>query len=311
MPRILITGVTGFVGSNLVKHFNGLKDYSVVGCSRDVEKAKDQFHFYQLEVIEVYSASLINELKIDCVIHLAGIAHDLSDQYNPEDYYRVNYEETKLVYDEFLSSNASKFIFVSSIKAAVDISREPAAEDITPNPITDYGKSKLKAEQYIQSKEREVGKFFYILRPTMIHGPGNKGNLNLLYRFVKTGIPFPFGAFKNERSFLSIDNFIFIVQHLLEMEIASGVYHLADDGFLSTTDLYRVIATSLRKRSRVLNIPKSWIQVLAGILRKKHLVNKLTEDMMVSNKKIVGKLGVSLPNALRDGIRKTIQSFDK
>jgi len=311
MPRILITGVTGFVGSNLVKHFNGLKDYSVVGCSRDVEKAKDQFHFYQLEVIEVYSASLINELKIDCVIHLAGIAHDLSDQYNPEDYYRVNYEETKLVYDEFLSSNASKFIFVSSIKAAVDISREPAAEDITPNPITDYGKSKLKAEQYIQSKEREVGKFFYILRPTMIHGPGNKGNLNLLYRFVKTGIPFPFGAFKNERSFLSIDNFIFIVQHLLEMEIASGVYHLADDGFLSTTDLYRVIATSLRKRSRVLNIPKSWIQVLAGILRKKHLVNKLTEDMMVSNKKIVGELGVSLPVALHDGIRKTISSFDK
>ena len=311
MPRILITGVTGFVGSNLVKYFSGLKDYSIIGHSRDLKKAKEQFRSYKLELITDYSASLLNELKIDCVIHLAGIAHDLSSQYKPEDYYRVNDKGTKLVYDEFLRSNATKFIFVSSIKAAVDISREPATEEVTPNPVTDYGKSKLKAEQYIQSREREEGKNFYILRPCMIHGPGNKGNLNLLYRFVKTGIPFPFGAFENRRSFLSLDNFIFITQQLLDKEIISGVYHLADDGFLSTTDLYKVIATSLRKRSRVWNIPKRWIQVFAGILRKKHLVNKLTEDMMVSNKKIVGELGVSLPVALHDGIRKTISSFDK
>jgi len=311
MPRILITGVTGFVGSNLIKHFNGLPNYSIVGHSRDVEKAEEQFRPYQLETITGYSASLINDLRIDSIIHLAGIAHDLSNQYKREDYYRVNYEGTKLAYDEFLQSDASKFIFISSIKAAVDIAQGLVTEEITPNPVTDYGKSKLKAEQYIQSRGVIAGKNFYILRPAMIHGPGNKGNLNLLYRFVKRGIPFPFGAFENKRSLLSIDNFIFIVQRLLQNEIASGVYHLADDGFLSTNELYEVIATSLGKRSRIWNIPKRWIQVFAGILGKKHLVNKLTEDMMVSNKKIVHELGVRFPVALTDGIRKTIQSFDK
>ncbi len=309
MPRILITGVTGFVGSNLVKYFSSLKDYSVVGESRDVEKAKKQFQRWDIEIVNDYSASLLKELKIDHVIHLSGIAHDLSNRYNTEDYYRVNYEGTKLVYDEFLKSNATKFIFVSSIKAAVDISMEPITEDVVPNPVTDYGKSKLKAEQYIQSCRAISGKHFYILRPCMIHGPGNKGNLNLLYRFVKTGIPFPFGAFENQRSFLSIDNFTFIVEQLLEKEIASGVYHLSDDGFLSTKELYRVITAALGKRASIWSIPKSWIQFVSSIVGKKHLVNKLTEDMMVSNKKILRGLGVRLPVEIKEGIVKTVISF--
>jgi nucleoside-diphosphate-sugar epimerase len=283
----------------------------VVGISRDVEKAKEQFRPLKIEVANNYSAALINELGIDHVIHLSGIAHDLSNKYRPDDYYEVNYEGTKEAYDEFLKSNATKFLFVSSIKAAADISTEPATEDISPIPATDYGKSKLKAEQYIQSRSIRPGKYYYILRPCMIHGPGNKGNLNLFYRFVKSGIPFPFGAFDNQRSFLSINNFIFVVQHLLQHESTSGIYHLADDEFLSTKELYEVIATSLRKRPMILNIPKSWIQTFASIFGKKHLVNKLTEDMMVSNKKIVNEMGVHLPVALRAGISETIQSFEK
>jgi len=311
MPRILVTGVTGFVGSNLVKYFSQFSDYALFGHSRNNEKAKQQFQSYKLQLVDDYSAASLDKFKIDVVIYLAGIAHDLSNQYKPEDYYNVNYEGTKTAYDEFLQSNASKFIFVSSIKAAVDISDEPLIEEVTPNPVTDYGKSKLKAEQYIMSRTVPLGKYFYILRPSMIHGPGNKGNLNLLYRFVKTGIPFPFGAFNNQRSFLSIENFDFVIQQLLQREIASGIYHLADDGFISTKELYKVIATAIGKKTRVLNIPKSWILTVASILGKTHLINKLTEDMMVSNKKIMEVLSVRLPVALRDGIYKKIQSFNK
>ena len=89
MPRILITGVTGFVGTNLVRHFSESKDYSVFGHGRDVEKTKQQFRSSKLEVIKNYSSSILDELKIDGVIHLAGIAHDLSNTYQPEDYYRI------------------------------------------------------------------------------------------------------------------------------------------------------------------------------------------------------------------------------
>jgi nucleoside-diphosphate-sugar epimerase len=310
MPRIFITGVTGFVGSNLVKHFSSIPDFSVIGHSRDVGRAEKQFQAFQIKIVNDFSAALLDELNIDYVIHLAGIAHDLSNQYKPEDYDRVNYEGTKGVYDEFLQSRASKFIFVSSIKAAVDIAQELVTEEVTPNPVTDYGKSKLKAEQYIQSRASIAGKDFYILRPAMIHGPGNKGNLNLLYRFAKTGIPFPFGAFENQRSFLSIDNFIFVVQQLLQREIPSGLYHLADEGFLSTKDLYKEIISALGKRPRVWRVPKGWIQLAARISGKKHFLTKLTEDMMVSNKKILTTLKVNLPVIARDGISKTIKSFN-
>lgn len=308
MPRIFITGVTGFVGSNLVKHFSNTPDFSIMGHSRKVSTAERQLQPFNIKIVSDFSARLLDESKIDCVIHLAGIAHDLSNQYQPQDYYRVNEEGTKKVYEEFLQSKASKFIFVSSIKAAVDVAHQPVTEDAMPNPVTDYGKSKLKAEQFIQSKAG-VGKKFYILRPAMMHGPGNKGNLNLLYRFVKTGMPFPFGAFKNQRSFLSIGNFNFVVQQLVHREIPSGIYHLADDGFLSTTELYRVIADALGKKPRVWNIPKNWIRNFAAFVGKQHLVNKLAEDMMVSNERIVNVLGAQLPVTLMDGIRKTIKAF--
>ena len=80
-------------------------------------------------------------------------------------------------------------------------------EDTIPNPKTHYGISKLQAENYILDQKLPEGKRVYILRPCMIHGPGNKGNLNLLYTLVKKGFPWPLGAFENQRSFLSIDNF--------------------------------------------------------------------------------------------------------
>ena len=64
----------------------------------------------------------------------------------------------------------------------------------------------------------------------MIHGPGNKGNLNLLYSFVKKGIPYPFGRYENKRSFVSIDNLCFVIKELIENKnITSGVYNISDE----------------------------------------------------------------------------------
>lgn len=309
MQRILITGVTGFVGSNLVRYFNGFDNFRLFGHSRDKEKATRQFQKNKIEIVNDYSQSLLNEWGIDYVIHLAGIAHDLSNRYQPQDYYRVNYENTKKIYDEFLQSNASKFIFLSSIKTAVDTSHEPVTEEVKPNPVTDYGKSKWRAEQYIQSKEPPQGKKIYLFRPCMIHGPANKGNLNLLYRFVKSGIPYPLGSFENQRSFLSIDNFNFIVQQFLENEISSGIYHLADKDYLSTKELYTLIATALNRRPRIWNIPKTLVTMGADVIGKGRMIDKLTEDMRVSNEKLLKNLKKELPISLRDGLVKTIKSF--
>jgi nucleoside-diphosphate-sugar epimerase len=115
------------------------------------------------------------------------------------------------LYDQFLQSKAKKFIYISCVKAAADTVDGVLTEDVLPNPVTAYGKSKLMAENYI-SANIPADKQVYILRSCMIHGPGNKGNLNLLHGIVKKGISYPFGAFKNVRSFLSIENICFVIK---------------------------------------------------------------------------------------------------
>ena len=310
MKRILITGVTGFIGSNLVRYFNNQNDYLIFGHSRDGKRAVAQFENAHVEMITTYTAAILNERKIDTIIHMAGIAHDLSNQYQREDYYRVNYENTKALFDEFVKSNATKFVFLSSIKAAVDTSSFPADESTAPLPATDYGKSKRKAEEYILSNPLAGGKRAYILRPCMIHGLGNKGNLNLLYRYAKIGLPFPFGSFDNKRSFLSMDNLNFIMKSFLEKDIPSGIFHVADDGYLSTKELYIVIAKELGKTPKVWNLPASFIRLLFSVVGKRAMLSKLTENMVVSNKKISQYIHSPLPLEIHEGLRKTIKSFN-
>jgi nucleoside-diphosphate-sugar epimerase len=309
MERIFITGVTGFIGHNLVQYFNAQQNFQLFGHSRDSVKARVQLKGLPVELIETYSAKVFDDLKIDTVIHLAGIAHDLSNQYKPDDYYRVNFENTKVIFDEFVKSRAKKFIFLSSIKAAVDISSSVVDETVEPIPVTDYGKSKRKAEEYIQSIQLSNNKRAYIFRPCMIHGSGNKGNLNLLYRFAKTGLPYPFGAFSNQRSFLGMDNLNFIFGSFLTKDIPSGIYHLADDGFISTKELYKLISNEFGKEPRVWHLPSAVIQSLFSLIGKRATLNKLTEDMMVSNQELLRYIGQPLPVEMREGLRKTIRSF--
>ena len=310
MQRILITGVTGFIGSNLVEFFAKQDTFFIAGHSRDMARAGIAFGDTQVQLVEECSAKTLDENRIDTVIHLAGIAHDLSNKYKPEDYDLVNFENTKTIFDEFIKSKAKKFIFLSSIKAAVDTSSVPVTETIAPTPVTSYGKSKQKAEEYIQSVQLDPEKAAYIFRPCMIHGPGNKGNLNFLYRYAKTGMPFPFGSFDNQRSFLSIDNFNFIVQSFIEKDIPSGIFHLADDGDISTKELYLLIAKELGKTPRAWSLPVGMIRLLFSVGGKRSLLDKLTEDMLVSNKKILHYIQSPLPVEMREGLKKTIRSFN-
>ena len=294
--KIQITGATGFVGINIIPYLNNL------GIENKSVRRDDLSGILSLD-------------NYDAIIHLAGKAHDLMKSSNTDEYYKINYELTKKLYDAFLKSDAKKFIFVSSVKAAADTVKGILKEDNTPNPQTHYGKSKLMAEQYIQDQPLPVGKSFYILRPCMIHGPGNKGNLNLLYKFVQKGIPYPLAAFTNKRSFLSIENLCFVIANLLKKEIASGIYHVADDEALSTNEVVGILSKSLNKRAKLWKIPTDFIHRLASIgdvlklpLNTERL-NKLTENYIVSNEKIKEAINAPLPITTKEGLLITANSF--
>ena len=205
---------------------------------------------------------------------------------------------------------------MSTVKAVADEVKGILSEDKVPNPKTHYGIAKYQAEQYILSKQVPKGKRVYILRPCMIHGPGNKGNLNLLYQLVTKGVPWPLGAFKNQRSFLNIENLCFIIKELLENEsIPSGIYNVADDTSLSTNELIQLLGESLDKKTLILKINTSIIKSCAKFGDYLHLplnserLQKLTENYIVSNQKIVSALGKPLPVNAKTGLLKTFESF--
>lgn len=310
--KILISGATGFIGANLVTYLKDkLPDVEFSFLTRKKSGRPGEILWTELSRKSLEG--------IDAVVHLAGLAHDTKNTLDESAYYQVNFELTKLLYDYYLQSNAGKFIYVSSVKAAADKVEGILKEDVSPTPATAYGKSKLKAEEYIRQLSLGVaGKTYYILRPCMVHGPGNKGNLNLLYKFAAKGLPYPLGAFNNSRSFLSVENFCYVCHQLLTRDVKGGVYNLSDDEPLSTKELFSIISDVAGARPRILDIPKSLVATLAkaGDLFKLPLnserLQKLTENYVVSNAKIKSALGIEvLPVTARQGITHTISSFSQ
>ena len=314
--RILITGIHGFVGSNLVEALKA--NHTIYGLDI-VAPEKDG-------VKKTYSWSdLDNEAvpEVDAIIHLAGKAHDTKNKSAADIYFKVNTDLTKKIFDFFSAhANIKKFIFFSSVKAAVDkVPGDILTEDVVPCPVGPYGESKVKAENYIMSKLSSnpgiyADKDVIILRPCMIHGPGNKGNLNLLYGVVKKGLPWPLGAFENRRTFTSIDNLTFVISGLLSKKVESGIYNMADDKALSTNELIDVMCKAMGKKAHIWRISKGLINFMAKTGDVLHLplntfrLTKLTENYVVSNEKIKKALGISsMPVDAKEGLTKTIKSF--
>ena len=314
--KILITGVHGFVGSNLVKALSG--EHTIYGLdiiSPTKEGVRYTFGWDYLDKEDGIP-------EVDAIIHLAGKAHDTKNQSAADVYFKVNTELTKKIYDYYLKSKAKKFIFFSSVKAAADrVEGEYVDENVVPSPKGPYGESKIAAEEYIRANTdstNDTDKKVYILRPCMIHGPGNKGNLNLLYGVVKKGIPWPLGAFENKRTFTSIDNLCFIIKGLLTENVESGIYNINDDEAVSTNELIDIICSAMGKKAHIWRIPRGLMEGVAKIGGALHLplnaerLQKLTENYVSSNAKIKKALGVEqLPVRAKDGLMMTIKSFEK
>ncbi len=284
---LFITGSNGFVGKNLIQHFKN--NYKIISFDRN------NFN-----------------IDADVFIHLAGIAHDLESKIQVQDYYNVNYGLTKKIFESFLKSNAKLFIYISTIKVYSENFNELITEDISPEPISHYGKSKLLSEEYLKKYFSLNNKFIIILRPSLIYGPGNKGNLSLLENLIKKKIPWPLGLFNNKRTFCSIYNFNFIINELINSEIRkSDIYNICDDDYISTNKLYEIIASSLNVNYKIYNIPIFIIKMFALLgdffnfnFNTKNL-NKLSSNLYISNYKIKKFIDKKLPYTTKQALIKT------
>ena len=194
----------------------------------------------------------------------------------------------------FAAAKTTRFIYFSSSKP-----------DANGNA---YGRSKLAAEQFLNGRA-------IVLRPAMIHGPGNKGNLNLLWGIARRGLPWPIAAFENKRSFTSIGNICAAVEALAERG-TNGIYPIADDEMLSTNRLIELIAETCGKRAKLWRVPKGVMRMVAKLGDVLHLplnterIVKLTEDSFVNNSHLKSQLGWNrMPIRAEEGMRRTLRSF--
>lgn len=314
--KILITGIHGFVGTNLVKALS--KEHTIYGL--------DIISPIKEGVRSTFSWDYFDKdggiPDVDAIIHLAGKAHDTKNEAAAEVYFKVNRDLTIKIFDYFCAyPSIKKFVFFSTAKAAADKVEGVLTESVIPSPVGPYGESKIAAEKHIMDslknrpaefKDRGV----YIFRPCMIHGPGNKGNLNLLYNMVKKGIPWPLGAFENRRTFTSVENICFAVNGVLTQDVESGIYNMGDDEALSTNELIEEICRSLGKKAHIWKLPKGLMNGVATVGDWLHLplnserLRKLTENYISSNAKIKKALGVErMPVDAREGLKVTLDSF--
>ena len=286
--KILISGAYGFVGTNLSQYLAS-KGHECIAL--DIVKGNVDAYaaFYTWDEL-----GKIDWADIDAVVHLAGKAHDTKNVTEPQVYFNVNVGLTQKLFTT-CGDKVKTFIYFSNIKAV--------------DGDTPYAQSKREAEKWLNGRA-------VVLEPAMIHGPGNKGNLNLLFAVVKRRIPWPLAAFENKRSFTSIGNVCAVVEELCKGNVSRGLYPLCDDEPVSTNRLIELIAESRGKKARLWRLPKGLMRFVAQMgdvcrlpLNSERL-RKLTEDSVVDNSKIKSALGwASMPVRAEDGLRETLRSF--
>lgn len=300
MKVLILGGNSGFIGSHLSDKLGNSFDCKFVSM-RNFDWLSENF-------------------SPKCVINLVGKAHDFTGTATEQDFYFANFELAKKAFQIFIDSDASVFIHVSSLAAIEEIeSLKPLSEIASYNPLSPYGKSKRAAEEWLLEQTLPFGKKMIILRPPMVHGSGDKGNLNQLYKLVSKGIPYPLTQFKNKRSFLSVENFCYFIEQILfkKDNMETGIYHLADDETLSSNEIIKIIKEETGFNTPCLPLPKSLIRWVSRVGDRTTLplntwrLKKLTSTLVVSNKKIKIALSIQrLPLTAKEGLRETIRSFE-
>lgn len=307
---VLVTGATGFVGAALVARLalDGLAVRAVVRNKVSPTTAKiDVVRVSELSAETDWSDALAN---MDAVIHLAARVHVMTDTANDPltEYRRVNVEGTLNLANQAAAAGIKRFIFMSSIKVNGEKTvLNPFLADDAPDPQDPYGISKYEAEQGLLRLAAETGMEVTIIRSPLVYGPGVKANFLSMMRWLKRGIPLPFGAIQNKRSLVALDNLIDLIAICIHHPAAANqIFLVSDDEDLSTTELLCRMGHALDRPARLIRLPAAVIKVGAALLGRHNLAQRLCGSLQVDIKKTKELLGWSPPINVEEGLRRTV-----
>lgn len=246
--KILITGASGFIGSFIVEEAlkQGFETWAAIRKSSSKEYLQDErIHFIELNLSS--KAQLIEQLRphqFDYVVHAAGVTKCL----NKADFRRINTEGTKNLVDALLDLQMplKRFVFLSSLSVFGAIKEQlpydEIREDDTPKPNTEYGRSKLEAERYIDSIGLRLP--YIILRPTGVYGPREKDYF-MMAKSIKQHIDFAVGYQRQDITFVYVTDVVQAVFLALEKGETGRKYFLSDGQVYQSTTFSDLIHEEL------------------------------------------------------------------
>ncbi len=311
MQRILITGATGFVGLAVVKKMLSGSDFlPCVAVRQSSQQLPANVQIFQVECLGPDTDWATALQGIDVVVHAAARVHVMEDKATNqlEEFRRVNVGGTLRLACQAAEYGVKRFVFVSSIKVNGEESAIGAplnAED-QARPVDPYGISKMEAEQGLQQLARTKGIEVVSIRPPLVYGPGVKANFRSMMAMINRGIPLPLGAIHNKRSFIGIDNLVDLIVTCIEHPNAANQTFLVSDGKdVSTTELAQSIGTALGKPIWLIPVPVKYIKLVAGMLGKREVVQRLCGTLQVDISKAKDLLGWVPPVTMTKGLKET------
>lgn len=324
--RVLITGATGFVGRALVRSMANAPDFDVIAAvrnERDVNKAAAAeipalpagsgdhagAHLKHFAVGDIsantdWSSALDG---VDAIVHLAARVHVMKEiAADPVTAFRrVNVEGTINLARQAASRGVKRFVFLSSVKANGDSGT--LTERDTPTPVDSYGITKLEAETALRAVSRDTGMEVVIVRPPLVYGPGVRANFRSLISLVRSGIPLPFGAVQNRRSFVAVDNLVSFLITCVQHPHAAGETFLISDGHdLSTPELLQHIGNAMGVRVRLFSMPHWMLKGALNAFGRKAVAERLLGSLCVDIGKARTLLQWIPPVDVAEALRRTV-----
>jgi len=317
MKKVLITGGTGFVGSQLVRTLSHENEFLPIVGVRKIDKSLPSTETI-LEIGDI-SADTALEGKlsdIDTIIHLAARVHVMQDQSNDplHEFRKVNTEGTLRLARHAATEGVKRFVFLSSIKVNGEMSslNKPFTPEDKFIPVDPYGLSKYEAEKGLREIADSTGLEVVIIRPPLVYGPGVKANFLNMIKLLSKGIPLPLGAIKNCRSLVSIHNLVDLIIVCMEHPLAvNQTFLVSDDEDLSTTSLLQRLGSSLGKPARLLPVPQKLFVIALGFIGKSNVAQRLCGSLQVDISKTKNVLGWAPPVSVDQAFDLTAQHFLK
>jgi nucleoside-diphosphate-sugar epimerase len=322
LKSVLITGATGFIANHLIPLL--IKQDWLI---KTVIRSESHQLPARVNPVNVGSIDGTTDWRnilqgINTVIHLAARAHILQEQaFNPEaEFFKVNTEGTANLVKQSIEAGVKHFVLISSIGAMASMSNQPLTENSPCQPDTPYGRSKLQAEQALINLASQSSMTWTILRPTLVYGSGNPGNMERLIKLINRGLALPFGLVNNRRSFVYVGNLVDAIATTLTHPKATNQIFLVSDGQdLSTPELIRKIAYHMRRPCNLLPVPPSLLKLVGYLgdtiqnLSQKPIslntstIDRLLGSLFIDSSHIQTTLNWQPPFSIDQGLEQTLR----